>query len=160
MTNSTPTPSEAHFIDWYTQLAKGDNPYANVTEEKIQEMHGLAYLHYQKKNYFESGNVYRLLAIARPSEAKYWKGLGACLQLQQQYQEALDCYLSAQILNKKAPDPHLYLHAADCYFGMNQIKSGLNALAAAQARAKELNDGPIIKHVKLMREFWVKPKPS
>jgi secretion system chaperone SscA len=147
---------EPLFLQWVNQLAEGNNPFGDVKEVKIQETHALAYCLYRKQEYLEASHLFRLLVSSRPSNPKYWKGLGACLQMLKDYEEALNCYISAKILNQGEADPYLYLYAADCYFALKEIKNGLKALKAARLIAEETNDTSILQHVKLMREFWSK----
>lgn len=145
---------ENHFIEWIAQLGQRNSPDTHVSEEKIEKFYTLAYAHYTKQNYCEAAHVFRLLVASRPTDSKYWKGLGASLQMQQQYEEALNCYLSAQMVTKGEPDPYIYLHAADCYFAIQAIPSGLKALEAAEAIAKKTNDRRMLHHIKFMLSRW------
>jgi type III secretion system low calcium response chaperone LcrH/SycD len=147
-------------IEWMQQVIEGRNPFADVAEEKIQGMHALAFFLYREQQYRDASHFFRLLVASRPSEAKYWKSLGACFQMLKEYEQAINCYISAQILNKNQPDPYLYVHAADCYFVLQQKEAGLKALEAARFIAKEKNDRRILKHVALMRDLWSKETVS
>lgn len=147
---------ESHVVNWVNQVAEGNNPYAHMKEEKIQEIYALAFLLYRNQRYQDASHFFRLLVASRPAETKYWKGFGACLQMQQEYEQALNCYISAQILNREQPDPYLYVYAADCYFALKRIGEGLKALKAAQLSAEEKNDQQILQHVALMHTLWSK----
>lgn len=125
-----------------------------VDETKIKEMYALAYALYKKKRYLDATHLFRLLTASKPLEGKFWKGFGACLQMLQEYEEALDCYACANELNTDRPDPYLYVHAADCCFAQKQIEEGLLLLSAAQECAKKTNDERISTHVALMRQQW------
>ncbi len=75
--------------------------------------------------------------------------------MQHEYEEAINCYLYTQMLNQDKPDPYLYVHAADCYFALKRVKSGLKALEAAHLSAeKEIQDQRVLRHVALMRDLW------
>lgn len=154
MSAQTYSLAERQFMEWAHLLAEGKNPYSAVAEEKIEEMHALAYFLYGQQHYLDASYIFRQLTIARPSEAKYWKGLGACLQMLKDYNDALNCYVSAQLLNGESPDPYLYLYAADCYLALKEVKSGFKALEAAKIQAKKINDQRVLQHVKLMNEMW------
>ena len=139
------------------QVVAGQNPYAQVSEEKIKEIYALAYLLYHNQHYGQSSHFFRLLVMMRPSEAKFWKGFGASLQMQKDYEEALSCYLCcSHFMSQKQPDPHLYVHVADCYFALKQVKEGLKALEAAHLIAKKTHDRQILQHVAFMRNQWSK----
>jgi len=156
MTANALGPLESHLVEWVHQVIEENHPLNQVAEEKIQEIHTTAFLLYRDRHYQDASHFFRLLAVARPSQAKYWKGLGACLQMQKNYEEALNCYLSAQILNGEKQDPYLYVHAADCYFALQQRDEGLKALESARLRAERIKDQKVLKHVALMRDRWSK----
>lgn len=149
-------PAESQFLEWAHQAAEGKNPYSLAPEEKIKELYALAYFLYGQQHYLEASHLFRLLAAARPSEPKYWKGLGACLQVLKEYDEALNCYASAQMLYRAQTDPYLYLHSADCYIALKEVKNAFKALDAAHKRAEITKDKRVLQHVKLMREMWTK----
>lgn len=149
-------PAERKFLEWAHQVAEGKNPFSHAPEEKIKEMYALAYFLYGQQHYLDASHFFRQLAAARPSEAKYWKGLGACLQMLKDYDGALNCYASAQMLNGAQKDPYLYLHAADCYIALKEVKNAFKALDAARLRAEKTKEKRVLEHVKLMREMWSK----
>lgn len=144
------------FMEWVSQLAEEKKPFAHISEEKINEMYALAYFLYRQKHFFDSSCIFRQLTVARPAVSRYWKGLGACLQMEKEYEDALNCYASAQLLNGKNPDPYLYLHAADCYFALSNKENGCIALKSARQSAEKINDQRLLHHVKLMQEIWSK----
>ena len=82
---------ERQFLDWAFQTADGKNPYGSMSEEKVVA-YALAYFLYGQENYLDASHFFRLLAVVRPSEAKHWKGLAACLQMLKDYEGALNCY--------------------------------------------------------------------
>jgi secretion system chaperone SscA len=139
---------------WVQQRMKGNHSLSDIAQEKVQEMEALAHFLYRNEEYQDASHFFRLLAFARPSISKYWKGLGACLQMLQEYDEAINCYASSHILNQEETDPYLYVHAADCYFALKQKEEGLKALEAACLSAEKTKDPRISRHVTLMRELW------
>lgn len=147
--------SKSDFAEWINQLMEEQRSFAQVPQEKIEEIYALAYVLYQKQQYQESSHLFRLLVIACPFKAKFWKGLGACLQMQKDYEEALDCYCCcAQFSHRDQPDPYLYVQTADCYFALKQIDTGLKALEAARLNAKKTQDMRVLQHVALMQQMW------
>lgn len=148
---------DSYLTNWIDQVKEGKNPYGQVPEKEIQEIYALAYLLYQNQQYLEASHFFRLLVMARPSEAKFWKSFGACLQMQKDYKEALNCYLCcAQLTPSDHPDPYLYVHTADCYLALKQIKAGFKALEAASSCAQRTHDKRVLHHVNLMRQLWSK----
>ena len=124
--------------------------------EKVERLYAMAYGLYGSKHYTDASYFFRMLLVANPRETKYWKGLGACLHMNGEHQEAINCYVCAQLLTKDQPDPMLYIHAADCYFATGQIDAGIKALDGALLSAQEKMDEKIVHHVELMKEMWTK----
>lgn len=147
---------ESDCINWLNELIQGKSLCAQMSQEELQEVYALSYLLYRDRQYHQASLFFRLLVVAQPSEAKYWKGLGACLQMKKSYEEALNCYICSQMLHRHLPDPYLYVYAADCYFALQQVEEGLKALEAARLSAEKTKHLRILQHVALMRERWSK----
>lgn len=146
---------EQSLSDWIQQVSEGHNVFTPIFEKNREEIHSLAYVLYHNQRYEESSHFFRLLTIAFPLEAKFWKGLGACLQMQKDYDEALNCYLTcSQLLKEDQLDPYLYVQVADCYFALNEVNVGLKALEKACLMAKKTDDTSILQHVAFMRQRW------
>lgn len=149
--------SQYDFLDWMNLANEEKGPFAAISKEKKDEIYALAYMLYQNQQYQEASTLFRLLIEAHPSEAKFWKGLGACLQMQKDYDEALNCYsCSAYFSSQNQLDPYLYVYAADCHFALKQIDAGLKALEAARSNAKKMNNQRILQHVSFMQQVWSK----
>lgn len=148
---------ESKLKHWVDQLFVGHGSLNEITEEQVQEMHLFAYLLYRDQRYQEASYFFRLLVVARPTEAKYWKGLGACLQVLKAYEEALSCYMCWQMTTRDQPNSYLYVHVADCYFALKQVPAGLRALEAANLIAEKTHQPHVIQHVTFMRQIWSQP---
>jgi len=127
-----------------------------ISAKKIENLHNMAYVYYQNKYYEDADAFFRLLTKLKPENIHYWKGLGACLQMKKNYQDALLCYHHAQNILGESPDAYLYVHIADCHFAMKQSEQGFEILTLAKKRA--VNDKKIIHHIAFMHERWKKKK--
>lgn len=142
-------------LEWIEQLEQGNNPFVQP-EEKLEKAYSFAYSLYNNQRYGDACNFFRLLTAAKPSEKKFWKGFGACLQMQKNYHEALNCYACVEMLSQGNADPYLYIQTADCYFALKQTAKGLKALDVAQKKAKRAKDQTVIDHVLFMRDIWTR----
>lgn len=157
MSGETLSSSQIDFANWMNQAKEGKGPFKPISKEKCEEIYALAYMLYQNQQYQEAGTFFSLLTEAYPSETKFWKGLGACLQMQKDYEEALNCYCCcAYFSSQHQLDPYLYVQTADCYFALKQIDAGLKALEAAHSTAKKMNDQRVLQHVAFMQQVWSK----
>lgn len=147
---------ETDLIEWISQFTQttGINHSFDVPSQKEKELYYIAYHLYRDQQYREASYFFRFLVMAHPLEPKYWKGLGACLQMKQEYADALNCYRYTQLLYRDQPDPYLYLYSADCYFALKDIANGLKALEAARLSGEKTCDARILKHVALMKALW------
>ncbi len=129
-----------------------------VSSRKIEELHHMAYVYYQNKRFREASAIFRLLVTLRADDKGYWKGLGACLQMKKNYDDALVCYQNVQDLLQNEPDAYLYVHMADCHFAMKQLNEGFHFLDLAKKRAQKTKEKKIIHHVSFMHERWNRKK--
>jgi secretion system chaperone SscA len=148
-----------HVSEWMDHTIQGQNPFTKTPAE-CEEIYGLAYALYKNKQYQDASHFFRLLLMGQPNEIKYWKGLGASLQMQKFYDEALDCYACIQWSNPKKCDAYFYLQVADCYFALRKVELGLRSLHAAQKIAKQRKDKKVLQHVAFMQERWSSERPK
>jgi secretion system chaperone SscA len=147
---------DTYLIDLIEAQPEAKIFFSSLSSHKIEELYYMAYHLYRDQQFEQATHFFRFLTCAKPLESKYWKGLGASLQMQQFHEDALNCYIYTQILHRGQPDPYIYVNAADCYFALKQIPAGLKALEAARLSAEETQDPRVLKHVALMKELWSK----
>lgn len=138
---------------WFNDLLMGKNHFSEVSQEKKEQMYALGYSLYEKQKYTEASYFFRVLTTLEPGNIKFWKGLAATLQMQNNIEEALNCYLAAICL-PECNDPTIYVHVADCYFAQQKKEQGLFALNSAEKLAKKYNNTPVLQHVRFMRNQW------
>lgn len=125
-----------------------------LTQAQIEEHYRSAFALYQEKAYQAANQAFKLLVLARPFEARHWKALGACLQMQKAYEEAINCYNCALAYSSDPIDLSLYVYTADCYFALKQVANGLKTLETAWFYAEERKDQRLCHHIAFMREQW------
>lgn len=140
--------------EWVDLLVGDENPFKQIPDKKVDETYAIAHYYYSKGQYSDALTYFQILVTARPLEPKFWKGLGATLQMKQDFAGALGCYDKAQLLNGEQPDPYLYVHAANCFYSLDQKDNALGALEAAKQWAKKNNDRRILSHTREMKSLW------
>jgi len=126
---------------------------AFFSEPHLSEAYRMAYQYYQTRQYREALPLFRVLVVGNHEERKYWKGMAACLQMIQEWKEALLCYQTAIFLDPDS-DLELYIHAADCCFSMDQVNEGLDLLNKVKEKAEKAGNKHILTHVDLMESVW------
>jgi type III secretion system low calcium response chaperone LcrH/SycD len=130
-----------------------DSSIPNLSRKKISEIHATAYHLYRHGHYQDAATFFRFLVMFQPNDAKFWTGLGASMQMQNDYQEALHCYQYA-ISIEGQQNCLLHAYAADCYFALDIIGAGLNSLNICEKEAKKSGHQSALSHVAFMKQRW------
>lgn len=105
----------------------------DFNQEDLCLLYSLAVNLYERCEYEESQTIFQRLVLSRPLEKKFWMGLGSSFQMSENYEEALNAWSMASLIDDEDPAPHL--HAAECLFSMTQQDQALLALEEARNRA-------------------------
>jgi type III secretion system low calcium response chaperone LcrH/SycD len=128
-------------------------------DETIEGIYSFAYSYYENAWYSHAENLFRLLVSLRIRSSRYWKGLGATLQMLKKYDEAIEAYSWAAITDESISDPYPHFHAAECFHTMGEYKRGLKALYSAKTIAKEQGTFyALLQQIELMQKTWRKKK--
>ena len=84
-----------------------------LSEAELESLYALGHTSYGQGNYLEAARIFWYLIRCDCTEAKYYVAAGACMQMQQHYQEAAMAYGMACLLNQQDPTP--LLHLAQCF---------------------------------------------
>jgi len=138
-----------------TDVSVKDLPH--FTEEVVEELYSYAFGYYEKGWYEEAEPLFRVLTALRIRSVKFWKGLGATLQMRKKYPEAVEAYGWAAMCDEGLEDPYPHFHAAECLLTHGDIPKGLQALNSAKAVAKKQgNYYGLIDQVDLLQKTWRK----
>lgn len=100
-----------------------------ITKEQMEAIYSVAFNLYRAGKYDEAEKVFRFLCFFDHLEKKFWMGLGSSQQAQKNYQNAINAYSYACVLDIK--DPRAPLQAADCHIALGNTKEAISALTAA-----------------------------
>ena len=101
-----------------------------LSNEQMEAVYGAAYTAYNNGNYEQAQKIFQFLCQFEHLEKKYWMGLGATRQMLHQYNEAIEAYSFATLLD--ADDPRPPLQAADCHIALGNKEAALSGLTAAK----------------------------
>ncbi|WP_419532979.1 SycD/LcrH family type III secretion system chaperone [Endozoicomonas sp.] len=85
----------------------------NMSDDAMEAIYSVAYNLYQGGKYEEAQKVFQFLCFYDHFNRKYFLGLGACQQMQKQYDNAIEIFSFATILDSDDPRPMLYI--GDCH---------------------------------------------
>ncbi len=123
-----------------------------VTKTDLNAFYEIAYFSYINGKYEKAEGFFRVLTNLKSNNATYWYGLGATLQMQRKYVEALEAYLAATVLDPK--NHEYYLHAAICMHDQGKTKEAYQTVKAGLKVAKHNKDSAYVERFKLLQERW------
>lgn len=141
-------------IEKHSQEGK-KNALPKLSSETIEGIYHFAYQFYLNGKYAESIKFFRFLTLVDTGTKKHWMGLGAALQMQKEYTQAIHTYSVAAILDEL--DPYVHLYAAECFFALEKVNDGIVALDSALKAAKlKKMFAKLIPELNLLKEAWIK----
>ncbi len=135
---------------------KGEIPQLpTLNDNAKKEMYAFAYNLYERGKYEDATNFFQLLTLLDTYARRNWMGLGATLQMNQEYAKAAEAYAFAAILDKDDPFAHMY--AAECFSSQDKIAEAMQALNSAEITAKaDKKYVKVLSRIVLLREAWNK----
>ena len=106
----------------------------DFTAEDLIVLYNLAYGLYQNGDYEKASEIFQQLTFTKPFEPKHWVGLASVLQMQKNYQNALQAWTMAAMMLDTA-EPHF--HAAECLTSLGNKAEAQKALEEAEKRLDE-----------------------
>ena len=100
-----------------------------IEDKEMEAVYAVGYNLYKAGKLDDALKVFRFLVFFDHLEKKYWMGLGATQHLQGKYEDAINAYSYAALLDME--DPRAALHAAECHLAMGnkvEAESALNAV--------------------------------
>lgn len=88
----------------------------NMSDDAMEAIYSVAYNLYQGGKYDEAQKVFQFLCFYDHFNRKYFMGLGACQQMMKQYENAIEIFTFATVLDADDPKPMLYI--GDCHLAM------------------------------------------
>jgi len=110
-----------------------------ITDEEIEAIYSVAYNLYENGKYDDALQVFKFLCFFDHLEKKYWLGLGAVHQMLKQYDDAVNAYSMAAMLDIDDPAPAS--HAADCLLLAGKKEEAESALNFVLEFAPENEQG-------------------
>jgi len=100
-----------------------------LSSEDMEVVYNVAYSTYAGENYEQAHKIFKFLCYFDHLEKKYWLGLGASRQMLKLYEQAIEAYTYAMLLDSNDPQPPLL--AADCHIALGNRDAAISGLTAA-----------------------------
>lgn len=113
----------------------------------------MAYGLYRNGKYADARDFFRFLTIADTHDRKHWMGLGACYQMLNEYQPAIECYSVAAVQNPD--DPYVHFYAAECIYCSGNLDLAIKTLESALTVGKKSDEHrPFISKLRHLYDVW------
>jgi type III secretion system low calcium response chaperone LcrH/SycD len=99
-----------------------------LADKDMEAIYAMGYLYYNNAKYEKALDVFRFLCFYDHLERRWWMGLAATWQMMKNFEDAIEAYRFAALLDVEDPTPHL--HAADCFLAIGNTKDAESALMA------------------------------
>ena len=128
-------------------------PLPIISKEAEKELYSMAYSFYNNGKFEEALDCFLYLVRANTETVRYWSGLAAAHQRLKNYLEAIGAYAVAALLDAK--DPQIHMHAADCFFAINEGAQALDALKTAEKLATgQEKYHQLLSRIAILRTAW------
>lgn len=108
-----------------------------LSSGELKTLYTYAYSLYQQKYYLKAEQYFHFLILSAPESVKYWKGLAAAQQMQLKYEEAVNSYSCAALLDKQEQDAAPHIYAAQCLLALKEYSRAHQALQSAEMIAEK-----------------------
>ncbi|UYM14718.1 SycD/LcrH family type III secretion system chaperone [Endozoicomonas euniceicola] len=110
----------------------------NMSEDAMEAIYSVAYNLYQGGKYEEAQKVFQFLCFYDHFNRKYFLGLGACQQMQKQFENAIEIFTFALVLDEHDPRPMIYI--GDCHLAMGDKEKAKQSYESAIEWASESSE--------------------
>lgn len=150
------TDTNSYLYNILKQLPDCEQPIeAVLSEEVVESLYGEGYLYYESGKYAEAEMVFRVLTSLRLKRYTFWKGLGAALQMQKKYTQAIEAYGLAALYDEKQEDPYPHFHGGECLHSIGDLERAILAMRSARVIAKKnARYVRLISQIELLHETW------
>lgn len=123
------------------------------SQQETQELYTYAYHFYRNGKFGQACDFFETLTTIDRFNSIYRKGLAASYKMLNDYENALDNYIVAVMLEPN--DPMIHAHAADCCFALGQTERGLMAIESAEQKAAGKEEFcQVLSQLALIKEAW------
>ncbi|ELR67207.1 Type III secretion chaperone protein for YopD (SycD) [Photobacterium marinum] len=141
MTTAAVDASLMQEIDKYLSGGGTIGELYELSPETLETFYQVGYGLYQGGSYAEAEKVFRFLCLFDHYGLRHFIALGSCLQMQKQYQPAIESFSYAGVLD--CTDPRPPFHAAECYLALGQrekAKSGFYAASQLSEKHSQFDE--------------------
>lgn len=96
------------------------------TPDELEAVYSVGYTYYRTGRFEDAEKLFRFVCLFDHVTSKYWLALGAVLQAQRKFRDAIKPYGCAMLFDIKDPRP--YFHLAECQLALGDFGEALLAI--------------------------------
>lgn len=104
------------------------------TEDEYEAMYALGHSHYSQQRYLDAAMCFSFLMAHQSLERRFITAFAACMQMLKHYQDAIQYYSMASLLDLQDPLPTF--HTAECFIALELPEQAGEALALVVAQCQ------------------------
>ena len=97
-----------------------------MSPDEVEAIYSMGYTYYQVGKLDEAEKVFRFVCLMNHLDSKYWLALGAVLQTQRKFAEAVKVYANIMIIDMH--EAQAYYRLAECKLALGDRAEALEAL--------------------------------
>lgn len=109
------------------------NQLRGITPDELEAIYSVGFNFYQTGKFAEAEKIFRFLVLLNHLDSKYWTALGAVLQVQKNFDKAIEAYGMATFLDIHNSKSQYF--AAECHLLQGNAEKALSALTALETYA-------------------------
>ena len=140
--------------DTVVETLKEGGTYAQlkgITADECEALYSMGYGMYEEGRYTDALKVLSYLVALNHTEHRYLTALGATAQALGKYEDALQQYMAATLLDPLEPAP--VYHSAQCLMEMRQYSAALESCNLAISMCKANNHAVLLERATALRDI-------
>lgn len=107
-----------------------------VTDAQLEAVYSIGFNHYQADQFAEAIPIFSWLCMFNPFQPKFWMGLGAALQMNKSFEEAINAYGFATMTGD-SQDPEPYFRIGEACISLGRKQEALAAFADVERYSRD-----------------------
>lgn len=104
------------------------------TDDEYEALYALGHNHYSQQRYLDAAKCFGFLVAHQAINPRFMSAFASCMQMLKQYQEAIQYYSTASVLDLEDPLPTF--HTAECFIALEMPEQAREALTLVIAQCE------------------------
>ncbi|WP_159910924.1 SycD/LcrH family type III secretion system chaperone [Pantoea sp. 18069] len=105
------------------------------TDDEYEALYALGHNHYSQQRYLDAAKCFGFLVAHKSLEPRFMNAFASCMQMLKRYQEAIQYYSTASVLDLEDPLPTF--HTAECFIALEMPEQAREALVLVIAQCRQ-----------------------